>query len=222
MAVRLFYLLFRQVVAWLGLLACSSRSKNVEILVLRHEIAVLRRQVRQPRLSWADRAVFAALTQLLSQACQLHRIVTPGTILRWHRDLVKQRWTQRRRRTAGRRTAPELRRLVLSMTSQTGRQQYTDEGGTQGQRYQDERALIDLTVSELQRDLQRVEDQARTAQQDANNARQAAQQSRNSAQHAQNQARQAQNQAQQAHNNAQQAQTDAGQIRSNARQLQRA
>ena len=60
---------------WLGLLACSSRSKNAEILVLRHEVAVLCRQVRRPRLSWADRAVFAALTQLVSQACRLHRIV---------------------------------------------------------------------------------------------------------------------------------------------------
>src|ERR671917_691993 len=118
MALRLLYLIFRQLVAWLGLLARSSRSKNVEILVLRHEVAVLRRQVRRPRLSWADRAVFAALTRLLSQACQLHRIVTPGTILRWHRDLVKHRWAQPRRRTAGRRTAPELRRLVLRLAAE--------------------------------------------------------------------------------------------------------
>src|SRR3954447_2602685 len=95
--------------AWLGLLARSSRSKDAEILVLRHEVAVLRRQVRRPRLSWADRAVFAALTRLLSPVCRLPRIVTPGTILRCHRDLVKQRWTRPRRRTAGRRTAPERR-----------------------------------------------------------------------------------------------------------------
>jgi transposase len=86
--------------------------------VLRHEVTVLRRQVRRPRLSWADRAVFAALARLLSQACQLPRIVTPGTILRWHQDLVKQRWTQPRRRTAGQRTAPELRRLVLRLASE--------------------------------------------------------------------------------------------------------
>jgi|SRR6185437_2959193 putative transposase len=76
---RLMYLIFRQLVAWLGLLARSSRSKNAEILVLRHEVAVLRRQVSRPRLSWADRAVFAALTRLLSQAGRLHRIVTPAT-----------------------------------------------------------------------------------------------------------------------------------------------
>jgi putative transposase len=117
-AVRLLYLIFRQLVAWLGLLARSSRSKNVEILVLRHEVAVLRRQVRRPRLSWADRAVLAVLTRPLSQARQLPRIVIPGTILRWHRDLVKQRWVQPRRRTAGRRTAPELRRLVLRLASE--------------------------------------------------------------------------------------------------------
>jgi putative transposase len=105
--------------AWLGLLARSAQSKNAEILVLRHEVAVLRRQVRRPRLSWADRAVFAALTRLLSPVCRLHRIVTPATIVRWHRDLVKRRWTQPRgHRNGGRRTAPELRRLVLRLAAE--------------------------------------------------------------------------------------------------------
>jgi hypothetical protein len=113
------YLIFRQLMAWLGLLARSSQSKNAEILVLRHEVAVLRRQVSRPRLSWADRAVFAALTRLLARACRLHRIVTPATILRWHRDLVTRRWTQpRHHRTGGRRTAPELRRLVLRLAAE--------------------------------------------------------------------------------------------------------
>jgi hypothetical protein len=97
-AVRLLYLIFRQLVAWLGLRARSSGSKNAGILVLRHEVAVLRRQVSRPRLSWADRAMFASLTRLLSPACQLHRLVAPGTVLRWHRDLVKRRRTQPRRR----------------------------------------------------------------------------------------------------------------------------
>ena len=76
MAVRLLYLIFRQVMAWLGLLARSAQSKNAEILVLRHEVAVLRRQVSRPRLSWADRAVFAAVARLLSPVCRRHRIIT--------------------------------------------------------------------------------------------------------------------------------------------------
>jgi putative transposase len=80
--VRLLYLVFRQLMGWLGLLARRSSSKNAEILVLRHEVAVLRRQVSRPRLSWADRAIFIALVGLLSHACRRHRIISPGTILR--------------------------------------------------------------------------------------------------------------------------------------------
>jgi putative transposase len=70
-------------------------------------------------LSWADRAVFAALTRLLSKACRSHRIVTPATILRWHRDLVKQRWTQPQgQRHGGRRTLPELGGWVLRLAAE--------------------------------------------------------------------------------------------------------
>jgi putative transposase len=117
-AVRLLYLIFRQLMAWLGLLVRSSRAKNAEILVLRHEVAVLRRQMSTPRLS-ADRAVFAALVRLLSPAGRLHRVVTRGTILRWHRDLEARPWAQpRRRRAGGRSTASELRRLVLRLAAE--------------------------------------------------------------------------------------------------------
>src|SRR5258705_12828036 len=78
---------------WLTLLARSGASKDVEILVLRHEVAVLRRQVARPKPHWADRAVMAALARLLPKRLWLHRIVTPGTLLAWHRCIVKNKWT---------------------------------------------------------------------------------------------------------------------------------
>ena len=78
---------------WLALLARSETSKDVEILVLRHEIAVLRRQVTRPKPDWADRAVITAPARLLPEHLQLHRIATPATLLAWHRRMVKNKWT---------------------------------------------------------------------------------------------------------------------------------
>jgi hypothetical protein len=92
-SLRLLYLIFAKLCGWLVLLGRSSASKDAELLVLRHEIAVLRRTKARPLLDWADRAMLAALIRQLPGRLRAHRLVTPGTVLRWHRRLVRMKWT---------------------------------------------------------------------------------------------------------------------------------
>jgi len=111
-------LILCQLIGWLGLLTRSQASNNAGILVLRHAVAVLRRQVARPPLCRPDRATLAALTRLLPSRSQRHRLVTPETLLRWHRDLVRRRWTTPGRPPGRPSIPPELQRLILRMASE--------------------------------------------------------------------------------------------------------
>ena len=86
-------LILDRFLSWLVLLGRTSSSKNIALLVLRHEVAILRRTNPRPRLDWADRAVLAALIRRLPAALRGHRLVTPATVLRWPRRLVTKKWT---------------------------------------------------------------------------------------------------------------------------------
>ena len=113
-----------RVLGWLALLARSDAAKDVEILTLRHEVAVLRRTNPRPSMSWLDRAVLSALSRLLPAPLRRMRLVSPRTLLRWHAHLVARRWTYPHRRTGRPPTAPPIRDLVLRMAHENPRWGY--------------------------------------------------------------------------------------------------
>jgi hypothetical protein len=93
MSASLVYWLLRQVLQMLTQLARDGGATDVELLVLRHEVAVLRHQVKRPDLQPADRVLLAALSRLLPRARWAAFFVTPATLLRWHRQLIARHWT---------------------------------------------------------------------------------------------------------------------------------
>src|SRR4051794_26459202 len=110
-----------RVLSWLTLFARSEAAKDVEILVLRHEVDVLRRHNPRPTLSWVDRALLSALSRLLPIDLRRLRLVSPRTLLRWHSRLVTRRWSYPPRQPGRPTTSPTVRALVLRMARENPR-----------------------------------------------------------------------------------------------------
>ncbi len=124
MVASLLYLLFRRVLAVAALRVRSREFKELEIVVLRHELAVLRRQVARPRLDERDRVFLAAASRLLNRANRQSFFVSPETLLGWHRRLVRRRWTYTHRRPGRPAVSAELRELVLRLARENPRWGY--------------------------------------------------------------------------------------------------
>ena len=118
MASKLIYQMFAKLLSWMVLRTRSDAAKEIEILVLRHQLAVLQRRPRRPRINWTDRAVIAALGRLLPACRRCGLLVTPSTILRWHRHLLRHRWTTPQTRP-GRPAIPAgVRALILRLATE--------------------------------------------------------------------------------------------------------
>src|SRR5215510_15025827 len=123
MCLRFVFLLVTRLAAWLRLSRREEAWKTAEILILRHQLAVLqRRRPRRTNLDWADRALLATLLAVIPKARRqaLRLLVTPDTVLRWHRDIVRRRWAARSKR--GRTGRPATRRTVKALVLRLARE----------------------------------------------------------------------------------------------------
>src|SRR5437588_277708 len=131
MCLRFMFLLTTRLTSWPRLARHEETWKTAEILILRHQLAILqRRQPRRPRLDWADRALLATLFAVIPKARRhgLRLLVTPDTIVRWHRDIVRHRWAARSMR--GRTGRPATRRNIQALVRRLARE--NSDGGTAG------------------------------------------------------------------------------------------
>jgi hypothetical protein len=123
MSLRFVFLLITRIAAWLRLSRREEAWKTAEILILRHQFAVLpRQQPHRPKLSWADRALTATLLSVIPKARRhgLRLLVTPDTILRWHRDIVGRRWAARS--MGGKTGRPATRRNIQALVRRLARE----------------------------------------------------------------------------------------------------
>ncbi len=120
MLVLFVYVVACRLLALVLLLARSDCSKELELLVLRHELSILRRQARRPRLTKSDRLVLAALSRVLPRRSWRTFPVTPETLLRWHRRIVARRWTYPHRRPGRPPVDEEGRQLILRLARENG------------------------------------------------------------------------------------------------------
>jgi putative transposase len=123
MCLRFVFLLITRVITWLWLSPREEAWKTAEILILRHQLAVLQwRQPRRPRLNWADRALLATLLGVIPNARRqgLRLLVTPDTMLRWHRGIVRRRWAARSMR--GKIGRPATRRNIRALALRLARE----------------------------------------------------------------------------------------------------
>jgi transposase len=123
MCVRFVFLLITRLTSWLRLSQREETWKSAEILILRHQLAVLqRRQPSRPNLNWADRALLATMLGVIPKARRhgLHLLVTPDTILRWHRDIVRRRWATRS--MCGKTGRPATRRNIRALVLRLARE----------------------------------------------------------------------------------------------------
>lgn len=120
----LIYILTRRLLELVGLRFRTPRSKDLEIVVLRHELSILRRQVARPELSDADRVFLAGASRVLPRRHWSDFFVTPETLLRWHRRLVARRWTYRRRGRGRPPIDPDVVALILRLARENPRWGY--------------------------------------------------------------------------------------------------